>query len=151
MSWLDFLTWFRPSKPKPAPVTAVHFTSQVFPIQPFDAADVVARHNAERAKHVRTRLEHDANLDHFAAGRAAHAAQANLTIEHVHDGFRGIPGAGISEENAAMGQVDAESVLADWMSSPGHRANILSRASSMGAGRATSADSVTYWYCIFTG
>jgi uncharacterized protein YkwD len=81
--------------------------------------------------------------------RAAHAASDGLTIEHVHDGFAGVVGYFMSAENAAMGAVDAESVMKGWMESPGHRANILNPAmTNMGTGRAVSKDLITYWYVV---
>ena len=75
----------------------------------------------------------------------AHAADMDVRNFFAHDNPDGLSpvarlaAAGISGrgwgENIAQGQPDPTSVMADWMSSPGHRANILNPAySSLGVG-----------------
>lgn len=144
MLWFHRLVaWFHsPAGPTPPPR-----------LEPFDAADLVARHNAERIRHVECGpLRPDAKLMALAAGRASEAAAAGLSAGHLHDGFEMVPGATRTGENAAIGQPDAESVMATWMSSPGHRGNILDADfSAMGAARALSWGGVPYWYAVFTG
>lgn len=136
--WQRFLEWF---KPTPTP-----------PIEPFDATDLAARHNAERVKHALPPLLVDSRLNIDAQARASHAAAVNLTAPHLHDGFAPHAGDVKDGENAAMGQADAASVMADWMSSPGHRANILDpKFTRLGCGRATSKDLKTYWFIVFEG
>lgn len=54
-------------------------------------------------------------------------------------------------ENVAYGYTEAQGVMAQWMNSLGHRANILnSRYEYLGVGRYESGG-VTYWVQIFTG
>ena len=153
MSWLsNLLARFRPARTKPVKTGPVKFSSQVFPIEPFDELDVIIRHNIERTRAGLDPLAHDNDLSELAASRAAHAAAVNLAPDHLHDGFIGVAGATKSGENAAMGQQNAATVMSDWMASPGHRADILDPAFSlMGAGRAISADKVTYWFTDFSG
>ena len=53
-------------------------------------------------------------------------------------------------ENVAVGYPTAEAVMAGWMNSPGHRANILNCAArAMGVGVATGADGRLYWTQVF--
>src|SRR5439155_1787165 len=53
-------------------------------------------------------------------------------------------------ENAAGNQPDAQSVLAGWMSSTGHRANILdANLREIGAAMARSAKGEPYWVQVF--
>jgi uncharacterized protein YkwD len=53
---------------------------------------------------------------------------------------------GFGGENVAAGQRTAAEVHADWMASPGHRANVLNCSFTvMGAGAADSATDVRYW------
>jgi uncharacterized protein YkwD len=56
-------------------------------------------------------------------------------------------------ENIAGGYPTADAVVAGWMASPGHRANILSpRFTEMGVGRVTAAGTYgTYWAQEFGG
>lgn len=52
-------------------------------------------------------------------------------------------------ENVAMGQTTAAAVMAAWMSSPGHRQNILNPAfTELGVGYATGANR-PYWAQVF--
>lgn len=142
--WQRFLSWFRPAP--------VQHPSQVRPMEPFSANDLAARHNAERAKIGVASLSLDAKLTLKAQARASHAAAVNLTVDHLHDGFGMTPGDHLDGENAAIGQSDAASVMASWMADAEHRANILDpRYTRMGAGRAMSADSVSYWFVAFAG
>ena len=52
-------------------------------------------------------------------------------------------------ENVAYGFPDAASVVAAWMTSPGHRANILSANTQFGLGLALGADGRSYWTQVF--
>lgn len=55
-------------------------------------------------------------------------------------------------ENIAYGQPTASSVMTGWMSSPGHKANILSKNySEIGVGAAKKADGTIYWTQQFIG
>ncbi|MCL2774652.1 MAG: SafA/ExsA family spore coat assembly protein [Oscillospiraceae bacterium] len=53
-------------------------------------------------------------------------------------------------ENIAQGQKSAAEVMNSWMSSPGHRANILSRTvTQIGVGAAKAANGTMYWVQLF--
>jgi uncharacterized YkwD family protein/spore coat assembly protein SafA len=53
-------------------------------------------------------------------------------------------------ENIAMGQRSPEEVMNSWMNSPGHRANILSRAfTEIGVGYAKNSAGKNYWTQMF--
>lgn len=53
-------------------------------------------------------------------------------------------------ENVAAGYRVPEEVVAGWMSSPGHRANILNdRVKDLGVGRATGGSMSMYWVQVF--
>ena len=53
-------------------------------------------------------------------------------------------------ENAAWNQVDARSVVDGWMSSSGHRANILDpKLKEIGAAMARSTKGEPYWVQVF--
>jgi uncharacterized protein YkwD len=150
--WRQFLEWFKPKPKPPSNPGGVKFASQVMPIESFDAKKLLSLHNAERFKHALAPLLPGPKLSVDAQARASHAASVNLTGPHLHDGFAPHPGDIKAGENAAMGQADSASVMADWMSSSGHRANILDpQFSRMGCGRATSVDKICYWYSIFAG
>jgi uncharacterized protein YkwD len=48
-------------------------------------------------------------------------------------------------ENVASGQQSAQAVVAAWMDSSPHRANILSANTHLGVGVAVGTDGLTYW------
>jgi uncharacterized protein YkwD len=53
-------------------------------------------------------------------------------------------------ENVAAGQRTSEQVMADWMASPGHRANILDQhAWHVGFGCSRADDGNLYWCAVF--
>jgi len=53
-------------------------------------------------------------------------------------------------ENIAMGQRTPQEVVNAWMSSPGHRSNILSPAyTQIGVGLAKKSNGVCYWTQMF--
>jgi uncharacterized protein YkwD len=52
-------------------------------------------------------------------------------------------------ENAAMGQRSAAEVMAAWMASPGHRANVLGPWRRFAGSRAYTPDGVASWVCDF--
>ncbi|MDG4649321.1 CAP domain-containing protein [Roseibacterium sp. SDUM158017] len=83
------------------------------------------------------------------AAAEAHAEYLSRTGNFSHDGPSGatprsrVEGAGyracLTAENIARGQPDIRSVVATWMGSPGHRANILNaQVSQYGFARAGS-------------
>ena len=58
----------------------------------------------------------------------------------------------IAGENIAKGQKSVETVMADWMNSEGHRANILNKNfTHLGVGYCTDASGNTYWIKMFIG
>lgn len=52
-------------------------------------------------------------------------------------------------ENIAAGQVEAEEAVADWLTSPGHRRNMLNDYNLVGVGSARSASGIVYWCADF--
>jgi uncharacterized protein YkwD len=53
-------------------------------------------------------------------------------------------------ENIAQGQTTGEEAVGDWMTSPGHKANILSKDySEIGIGRGVTTDGEVYWVQVF--
>ncbi len=59
---------------------------------------------------------------------------------------------GIAGENIAWGQKSPEEVVNAWMSSPGHRANILNaKYTGIGVGYYQNARGVKYWSQLFIG
>ncbi len=113
------------------------------------AADqVVAQVNAERAKAGLSALRVDAELTRAAQVRAREIVQK---FSHTRpDGTAwNTVSASAYGENLAMGQKTVDKAMAAWMSSTGHRANIL-RASygSIGVCCYVSGG-VTYWVQLF--
>lgn len=117
------------------------------------AGEVFALTNAERTRSGLPALVSDPGLDAAAAEWARHLA-ASCTFAHSSSGWRstrvGAFGWVATGENIAAGQPDAASVVAGWMKSSGHRANILDkRYTGLGVGFATGSCHRTYWVQIF--
>lgn len=137
-----------PQRCAPAPVAAPLVAPASTSLQ-----QVVDLTNAERARAGLGPLSVDPRLMGAAQAHSAdQAARASMT----HTGSDGSNvGARIGRqgyafqscaENVAWGYRDAPSVVAGWMGSPGHRANILSRgATHVGVGLAHAADGSPYW------
>lgn len=118
------------------------------------AQAVLAEVNTARAKNGLSALTLDANMNRAAAVRAAELAQSfSHTRPNGSRGLTALNEAGVSYrtagENIASGQQSAQAVVSAWMSSSGHRANILSASfGRMGVGQATIGGR-TYWVQLF--
>lgn len=119
-------------------------------------AEVVRLANVERAAAGRPEL-----ASHPAVTQAAlaHSADQAATGRMSHTGSDGsdagtrLTRAGFEwrtwGENVAVGQRTAADVMAAWMASPGHRANILSTSfTTVGVGVATDASGRPYWTMV---
>ena len=114
-----------------------------------DLADQVVRLvNAARAKQGLSALRADAELT-----RAARVRAEEITRKFSHTRPDGTSWSTVSNsafgENIAMGQRTADKVMAAWLTSSGHRANIL-RASYGSIGVCCHVSGgVTYWVQLF--
>ena len=131
---------------------------------PVPAADtasetVVVRTNAERRK-LGLPVLRRSNLLMRAAQLQADQMAAALTMAHdlprarypgMDDRFRAVGYTyAASGENVAAGYPSATAVVAGWMTSPGHRANITSaNFTEMGAGLALGKNGRRYWAEVF--
>ena len=112
------------------------------------AAQVMRKVNEERIKAGLTALREDPALTQAACTRAR-----EIVRKFSHTRPDGSAWSSVSArafgENIAMGQRTADKVMAAWLTSPGHRANIL-RASfgSIGVCCLVSGG-VTYWVQLF--
>ncbi len=97
-------------------------------------------------------LRNDGAIARASRGHSADMAENGYFDHTSQDGrspFDRMRAAGYADgsgENIAAGQPDAAAVVASWMDSPGHRANILScenKASGVGVVRGGSYG--TYW------
>jgi uncharacterized protein YkwD len=120
--------------------------------------------NAQRvANGVATPLVFDTRLENEAQQRAERMAQLNM-LTHFPDGvdpltwaeqFDGYPSAGLVWEIIGHNFADAPSVVAGWMSSQGHRADVLdTRTRTLGVGvaqgaRPSDGGSGLYWVVDF--
>lgn len=95
---------------------------------PADEQQVLALVNKVRAGHGLPALRLAPAL---RAGAQAHS-DAMAAANHLHHGS---VGGRVRAENVAMGYQSAEEVVAGWLESPGHRANLLGDHRSMAIGR----------------
>ena len=108
------------------------------------ASNVISQTNAERAKQGLGALTVSSELNRAAAVRAKEIVQK---FSHTRpDGSAwSTVSSSVRGENIAMGQQTADKVMAAWMSSSGHRANIL-RASFGSIGVAAyKVGNTMYW------
>ncbi|MDR0531635.1 MAG: CAP domain-containing protein [Oscillospiraceae bacterium] len=117
------------------------------------AAEVVRLVNEERAKAGLSALAN--NYDALSRAAQIRAEELPYRIDQTHqrpDGrecFTVLEECGITSyraagENIAAGQKTPQEVVNDWMSSPGHRANILGNFNSIGVG-VTESNGRLYW------
>ena len=110
--------------------------------------NLVAHHNAQRAG--LPALVRDARLDRAAQLHAENMARQGR-MSHILDGrgvgvrvcAEGVCRIGVGE-NVAMGQRSTGEVMAAWMASPGHRANIRGQYRLVGVGHSNG-----YWCVVF--
>ena len=112
-------------------------------------ADEVARQvNAERARRGLGALRVSAELN-----RAARIRASEITRKFSHTRPDGTPWRTVTSaaygENIAMGQRTADKVMAAWMTSSGHRANILRPSYGSIGVCAVVSGGVTYWVQLF--
>lgn len=131
--------------------------NEPLPIRPSSAAaELAVRHDQARHANSRKPMQVD--------GRLAQAAQKHADwmalngMRHTGAGgsspFSRIKAEGYdfsaAGENVAAGQVDPAAALRAWMSSPGHRANILNNEfTQAGYGVATGQNGTKYWCAVF--
>ena len=91
--------------------------------------------NAQRARYGVAPLQVDVNLMKSARKHGIWMAR-NRSLQHSH---------GVAE-NIAMGYVSTADVMRGWMSSSGHRSNILNRSyRSIGVAAYQSSNGTIYW------
>ncbi|MEQ1735693.1 MAG: cell wall-binding repeat-containing protein [Rhodoglobus sp.] len=126
-----------------APASAV--SSQV--------TEVVAQVNQHRANAGLAALVSDPTLDAAAQAWAQHLASTGTFVHSTYDWrVSQISGAGWtnSGENIAAGYSTSSSVMAAWMGSAGHRANILNSSyTGIGVGYVQGGPYGYYWVQIF--
>lgn len=109
-----------------------------FPTFAADPAELTAELNAVRAKHGLPPVTTDSSLCATCQSWSVHLA---ATGRFYHGGQ--------GEHIIAKGQSSAREVIQDWLNSPGHRAYLLSRNTSVGWGVATGRDGKMVWSGAF--
>jgi len=98
--------------------------------------NIVYHTNRQRARHGVPPVEVDQRLMRSAR---AHAAWMTRTRNLVHT-------TKMVAENIAMGQQSSREAVADWMTSPGHRANILDRRHrQIGVAAYRTSEGTIFW------
>lgn len=118
-----------PAEPPPSPTTNPPSTAPAPPGKPVDR--VVELVNQARADQGCKPLVVEEHLTTAAQGHSTDMSDRNYFSHTTPEGVAfderikaaGYPSPGA--ENIARGQKTADSVMADWLKSPGHRANIL--------------------------
>ncbi len=119
------------------------------------ASQVVELVNAERAKAGLSKVSVNAKVQQAATVRAKEQAQSfSHTRPNGSSCFTALTEAGVNYrgagENIAYGQRTPQEVMAAWMNSEGHRANILNaKFTSIGVGY-TVINGTPYWAQMFT-
>jgi uncharacterized protein YkwD len=106
-----------------------------FTLHPVEQS-VIAQTNAERARHGLPPLAVDQRLVQSARAHTAWMSRARR-LQHTSRPVA---------ENVAMGQQTAMEAVRSWMSSSGHRANILSRGHRrIGVSAYSAPDGTVFW------
>ena len=112
------------------------------------AAEVVAQVNAERAKYGLGSLAVSDELTRAACVRASEIVRQFSHTRPDGSSCFTVSGAAFGE-NIAKGQRSADRVMAAWMSSEGHRANILRESYGSIGVCALKVNGVIYWVQLF--
>lgn len=112
------------------------------------ADEVVRQVNLERRKAGLRELRVSAALDRAAQVRGWEITQRFSHTRPDGRSWRTVSDA-VYGENIARGQRTADKVMAAWMSSPGHRANILRPGFGSIGVCCLVVDGVTYWAQLF--
>ena len=126
------------------------------PVDPIAMASEVLRlTNIERAKEGVQPLKYNKALQDAAMLRAK-----EISVKFSHTRPNGtdsstvgkdVGAGGICGENIAMGQDSPETVVTDWLNSPGHRIPMMRNANQyMGVGFYKAANGIYYWVQEFT-
>ena len=123
------------------------------------AEDIVVRTNAERRVQALSSLARNAQLMQAAQIQADQMAAARTMAHDLPGAPYSTPSSRLAAvgyqmsatgENVAEGYPSAAAVVAGWMTSPGHRANILgAQFTEMGAGEATSSAGRHFYAQVF--
>ncbi|MCZ2823705.1 MULTISPECIES: CAP domain-containing protein [unclassified Modestobacter] len=141
--------------PPPAAAAAPRPAAAAAPAAPGPEGQVLSLVNAERAAAGCAAVSADTGLATVARAHSADMRDRGY-FSHVNpeglDPFARARAAGLGHaraENIAAGQPDATAVMAAWMTSPGHRANILDcDLRTLGVGVATGAGG-PWWTQLF--
>ena len=136
------------SKPAATPAPKPTATPVAGTTQSGLAAEVVRQVNAERRKAGLSELSVSVELTRAAAVRAREIVQKFSHTRPDGSAWSTVSGAAYGE-NIAMGQRTADKVMAAWMSSSGHRANILRPSFGSIGVCAYVSGGVTYWVQLF--
>lgn len=112
------------------------------------AAEVAAQVNAERAKYGLSSLTVSDELTRAACVRASEIVRQFSHTRPDGSSCFTVSGAAYGE-NIAKGQSSADRVMAAWMSSEGHRANILRESYGSIGVCAQKVNGVIYWVQLF--
>ena len=112
------------------------------------AAEVAAQVNAERAKYGLNSLTVSDELTRAACVRASEIVRQFSHTRPDGSSCFTVSGAAYGE-NIAKGQSSADRVMAAWMSSEGHRANILRESYGSIGVCALKVNGVIYWVQLF--
>ncbi len=145
-----------PVKPTDAPKATAAPIPTAIPAAPVSsgssmsamAAEVAAQVNAERAKYGLSSLTVSGELTRAACVRASEIVRQFSHTRPDGSSCFTVSGAAYGE-NIARGQSSADRVMAAWMSSEGHRANILRESYGSIGVCALKVNGVIYWVQLF--
>ena len=100
------------------------YTPSVATVAAYEA-QVIQQINYQRVKYHRGRLTAGSCADVYAERWGAYLARTGTFYHQSMYTILRCGGATVAAENLARGNVGASDVVAAWMASPGHRANIL--------------------------
>jgi uncharacterized protein YkwD len=159
-------TWTRTPTPTPSatltpsalPATATQQAATCPQLNPDFETQVITLINIERAKQGLSALAAQTQLANTAQIHSVDMTCNNYFSHTDRDGSSFSERAtrqgyamGAGAENIAAGYTSATEVVAGWMNSPGHRANILGDYIHIGVGYSYGADSAYghYWTAVF--
>lgn len=115
-------------------------------VESIDNSELLKLHNKERSEKGFSELIEDENLSNYALNHAKEMSSKNRLYHSKMRDLQKLSETGWVAENIASGQKNAEEVMKSWMSSVGHKRNIMNKKySKIGIGHYEN-----YWCVVFS-
>ena len=150
MKYFPLALIFIASCSAPIAPTKPEFSETPPAVEPKEVDPILEMHNKERSKRGLDELSLDRDMCSYAQKHAESMSKSNrLYHSSMSALLKASEGSSVAE-NIAWGQESEEEVMKSWMTSSGHKRNILGNYKKMGFGSSKAKDGTIYWCVVFS-